>query len=503
MTRIGILFPHQLFAHHPIHADCDELYIVEELLFFREFKFHKAKLAFHRASMRAFADELPTHTSKTLHYIESVDVRSDVRELISYLASVHSDCVVHCIDPTDNWLERRIRASCRRHGLTLNWVESPLFLNTKAELSSFFKPEKKSFFQTAFYKQQRIKRRILLTEAGEPEGGQWSFDADNRKAYPKRNVPPFVQHPPSDKYWDEAVQFVESAFPDNPGKTLRRPIYPCTREQSRVWLQNFLETRFGEFGIYEDAIVSHAWALHHSVLTPMLNVGLLTPEEVVQSALCYAASGRVPLNSTEGFVRQIVGWREFIRGMYEVRGSWSRTQNFWKFSRKIPASFYSGTTGIVPVDTAIKKVLDTGYCHHIERLMVLGNFMLLCEFDPDEVYRWFMELFIDAYDWVMVPNVYGMSQFADGGAFATKPYISGSNYLMKMSDAPKGEWQAVWDGLFWRFITSHRDFFTSNPRLSMMIQTWEKMSGDKQQAHLQCASAFLDSLDRVPEPAEA
>ena len=162
--------------------------------------------------------------------------------------------------------------------------------------------------------------------------------------------------------------------------------------------------------------------------------------------------------------------------------------------KKIPPSFYDGTTGITPLDDTIKKVLKTGYCHHIERLMVLGNFMMLCEFDPDEVYRWFMELFIDAYDWVMVPNIYGMSQFSDGGLFATKPYISGSNYLMKMSDYKKGEWQAIWDGLFWRFMDVHREFFLKNPRLGMLVRTFDKMNPEKKEQHLKNAEAFLSSL---------
>lgn len=176
------------------------------------------------------------------------------------------------------------------------------------------------------------------------------------------------------------------------------------------------------------------------------------------------------------------------------KGSYSRTQNFWKFDRKIPASFYDGTTGISPIDTTIQKVLKTGYCHHIERLMILGNFMLLCEFDPNEVYRWFMELFIDAYDWVMVPNIYGMSQFADGGTFATKPYIGGSNYIKKMSNYPKADWQPIWDGLYWRFISVHRDFFSSNHRLSMMVSILNKMPAEKHQAHMANAENFLKTL---------
>ncbi len=229
----------------------------------------------------------------------------------------------------------------------------------------------------------------------------------------------------------------------------------------------------------------------------MMNVGLLSPNEVLDEAIQFAGKNSVPFNSLEGFVRQILGWREFIRGVYITKGTAERTNNFWNFKRKIPASFWNGTTGIAPVDITIKKVLATGYCHHIERLMVLGNFMLLCEFDPDEVYKWFMELFIDSYDWVMVPNVYGMSQFADGGLMATKPYISGSNYLMKMSDYPKGEWQLIWDGLFWNFLNKHREFFLKNPRLSMLVKTFDKMSEEKRSVHLRAATDYLKTLDKV------
>ena len=227
----------------------------------------------------------------------------------------------------------------------------------------------------------------------------------------------------------------------------------------------------------------------------MLNVGLLTPAYVIDHALAYASANEIPINSLEGFIRQILGWREFIRAVYELKGNEERIRNYWGFTRTIPASFWKGTTGIAPIDSTIKKILETGYCHHIERLMVLGNFMLLCEFDPDEVYRWFMEMFIDAYDWVMVPNVYGMSQFADGGLMSTKPYISGSNYLMKMSDYSKGDWQAVWDALFWRFMHVHRDFFLQNPRLGMLIKTFDKMPEQKRQLHLENADRYLASLE--------
>jgi deoxyribodipyrimidine photolyase-related protein len=194
-------------------------------------------------------------------------------------------------------------------------------------------------------------------------------------------------------------------------------------------------------------------------------------------------------------LRQLLGWREFIRGLYLSVGRKQRTRNYWGYTRKIPQSFYDGTTGIVPVDVVIKKVLKNGYCHHIERLMVLSNFMLLCDFDPEEVYRWFMELFMDAYDWVMVPNVYGMGQFADGGMMSTKPYISGSNYLMKMGDFEMGAWTEVWDGLYWRFIDKHRDFFLKNPRMGVMVKSYDKMDAGKRDRLSAVATNYLEGLN--------
>ena len=247
-------------------------------------------------------------------------------------------------------------------------------------------------------------------------------------------------------------------------------------------------------------MVSKESFLYHSVLSPLINIGLLSPQQVVSEALKAGKKKNIPLNSLEGFIRQLIGWREFIRLVYEREGTKQRTTNYWGFKRNIPKSFWNGTTGIEPIDIVIQKTLKTGYCHHIERLMVLGNFMLLCEFDPDEVYRWFMELFIDAYDWVMVPNVYGMTQFADGGLMTTKPYISGSNYLMKMGDWKKGEWTTIWDGLFWRFMNEHRNFFSQNPRLGMLLKTFDKMPKEKQTAHLNAANQFLKKLDQHVDP---
>jgi deoxyribodipyrimidine photolyase-related protein len=489
MTAITLIFPHQLFRQHPALSKERSIYLVEEHLFFTQYNFHRQKIRFHRASMQFYRHWLQQQGYQVV-YVEAREARSDVRVLIPSLSAAGVQHIA-IADPSDAWLESRLWAATRSAGIPLQVHETPMFLNNRTEIAAYF-GHKKKYFQTDFYTQQRKSRGILLDDAQKPLGGKWTFDTENRLRYPKNKQAPAVHFPAPNPWYQEAGQYVQQHFGHNYGAAESAFVYPLSFQESEVWLEQFIRVRFDAFGEYEDAIVAAEGILHHSVLTPMLNVGLLTPQQILDAVL--AEADRIPLNSLEGFVRQLIGWREFIRGVYVSAGSRQRTTNYWGFRRKIPASFWTGTTGIEPIDITIRKVLQTGYCHHIERLMVLGNFMLLCEFDPDDVYRWFMELFIDAYDWVMVPNVYGMTQFADGGLLATKPYISGSNYLMKMSDYPKGAWQQTWDGLFWRFMHVHRDFFEQNPRLGMLVKTFDKMPAEKQASHLHAAEAWLASI---------
>jgi len=491
-----IIFPHQLFKKHPALSQKRVVWIVEETLFFNQYNFHKQKLILHRASMKAYADRLVSERF-TVTYVEATEQVSDIRELLKTLAKKGTQ-EVYITDPTDEWLLKRIQQACEKNNISLHCYTNPNFLNTPAEINEYFSG-KKHYFQTDFYTRQRKQRNILLTDTGQPLGGKWTFDTENRERYPKNTPEPLLSFPAFNNYVAEAITYVQQHFPHHPGKAgnpfgNHLHFYPVTHEEAEQWLQHFLQERFALFGPYEDAMVKNASVLHHSVLTPMLNIGLLDPATIIQHALETADKQKIPLNSLEGFIRQVLGWREFIRAVYQRENITQRTRNYWGFNRKIPASFWTGTTGIVPVDTVIKRVLQSGYAHHIERLMVLGNFMLLCEFDPDEVYRWFMEMFVDAYDWVMVPNVYGMTQFADGGLMTTKPYISGSNYIMKMSDYEKGNWQQVWDGLFWRFMHVHRSFFLGNPRLGMLVKTFDKLTAEKKQEHLYQAEKFLSSL---------
>ena len=493
MNQINLVLPNQLFKNSPLFNNNFPCYLVEEYLFFKQYPFHKQKIAFHRSTMKKYADFITKEMKVDVHYIESIDSLSDIRLLIPELKK-NGVKHINYIDPVDCWIQKRINQCCEEQDMSFERFASPLFINTEDDLSAFFTRDKKKYHQTTFYKAQRKKHSILIELNGKPTGGKWSFDIDNRKKYPQKKVPPLVKFPDIDDYYEEAKTYVNNYFSDHLGTLTKNPLYPSCFESSKDWLQQFFEYRFFEFGDYEDAILIENSILNHSLLTPMLNVGLIEPKEIIDECLYYAKSHNIPINSTEGFVRQILGWREFIRGIYIIKGNEERTKNFWKFKKKIPQSFYNGSTGIDPIDHTIKKLLRTGYCNHIERLMILGNFMFLCEFDPDDVHRWFMELFIDSYDWVMVPNVYGMSQFSDGGIMASKPYISSSNYIIKMSNYKKGEWQSKWDGLFWRFMNLHRDFFLSNPRLGMLIRIFDKMPSNKKQKHINESEMFLDQL---------
>ena len=496
MSTTLLILPNQLFDPHPgFEADPGHIVLFEDPLFFGDVqypaRFHKQKLWLHRASMARYAEKLRSRGYNVEVYAYAAR-RGLAEELFDTLAKGGTTEVV-VVDPVDFSATRRLRSASSQNGLPVRMLQNPGFLNAPSDNAAWAQGRKR-WFMAEFYKSQR-RRLDVLMENNEPLGGQWSFDEDNRKKVPKsklREIPaiPSINRHPMDL---EARESIEKEFPGAIG-ALDRLIYPTSHEDAQEWLQAFLKERFGLFGPYEDAVVQGESWLWHSVLTPALNIGLITPRQVIDEALAHAALHDVPLNSLEGFVRQIIGWREFMRATYEDMGVQMRTRNHWRHTRAMPRSFYEATTGIDPIDDVIGRVLETGYCHHIERLMLLGGFMFLCEIDPDDVYRWFMEMFVDSYDWVMVPNAYAMSQHADGGLITTKPYFSGSNYVRKMSHWPKGPWADVWDGLYWRFIFKHQSALAKNPRWAMMCRTAAKMPEETRVKHLHNAETFLERL---------
>jgi deoxyribodipyrimidine photolyase-related protein len=488
MKEATVIYPHQLFTKHPGLAAGRVVYLVEEPLLLTEFPTHRQKLLLHRLSMQ----EYKTNLEKAGYQVQYLDIH-DLTDTESVFTKMAGDGVtdLHIADTTDSWLEKRIRKAVKKYSFTLTRYESPLFLLEKEDAVDRYVKSKKHM--AAFYKQIRRDKNILIDTDGEPTGGKWSFDEDNRNKLPKK-----IELPKDITFYENAdtaaaQKWLEKIDAELYGET--NVWIPYTHGAALELLQEFLRERFYNFGTYEDALTTSHTRVFHSTISPLLNIGLLTPQQVVDETLAYATEHGIELNNLEGFIRQIVGWREFIRAAYECDGSNMRTKNFWKHTRPLPNSFWNATTNVEPIDHCISTTLKYGYNHHIERLMVLGNFMLLTEVHPDEVYTWFMAMYVDAYDWVMVPNVYGMSQFADGGSFATKPYISGSNYLKKMSDYPAGSWEETWTALYWRFIGTHRDFFLSNYRLSMMPRLLEKMSDEKKQ-NFQIASAeYFANLD--------
>ena len=460
--------------------------LVEPDLFFRQLAFHLHKLVLHRATMRSFEERLRDAGLTTVYVATSAERTSD-EQLLDVLREHDVDAVT-TYDVVDDWLDRDLRAVCRRAGAELTVEDTPNFLTSRDEIAETFDGVKQPRMQH-FYERQR-RRLDLLMDGDRPVGGRWSYDTENRKKLPK-DVP--VPDPPRATRTDhvrDAIAWAEREFPDNPGD-LSAYHWPTTHRQAENWLTRFLEERFAAFGPYEDAIAADEPWLFHSVLSPMLNIGLLDPRHVVERAVEFADEHDVDLPSVEGFVRQVIGWREYMRASYVVHGRAMRTRNLLGLTRELDDSWWDGTTGLDPVDTVVRRVVRHGYAHHIERLMVLGNAMLLLRTDPDEVYEWFMTFFVDAYDWVMVPNVYAMSQFAAGELVTTKPYVSGSNYLRKMSDFGPGEWREAWDALYWQFVADHRAGFESNPRSSFAVRTYDRMGDDRKRELAATAGRWL------------
>ena len=499
--RALLVFPHQLFLDHPGSMPKPDLVVLsEDPLFFRDAvypaRFHFQKLVLHRASMKYY-ERLLIASGRRVHYFEYAQGASALPKLFETLKTlgVETLCVAHVEDFV---LKKRLLKVSRDFEMEIAWIETRGFINSE-EQNSAYRSGKKRWFMADFYRWQRQRLNILVDENNKPVGGKWSFDKENQKKLPKKKIGelpalPFVAELAQPK---EAISYVSKYFPDSPGlcEAGQCLLYPYTHQQASEWLDEFLDRRFVNFGPYEDAIVEDQNWLYHSVLTPMLNIGLLEPMQVVTRALEFATKHNVPLPSVEGFIRQIIGWREFMRATYMDMGVVMRTTNHWQHKRPMPKAFYTATTGISPIDNSIQRVMKTGYCHHIERLMVLGGFMFLCEIDPDEIYKWFMELFVDSYDWVMVTNVYSMSQHADGGLITTKPYFSGANYVRKMSHYPKGEWCDIWDGLYWRWILKHSKSLAKNPRWAMMVRRAESFDDERKKKHLDNAEAYLSQLD--------
>lgn len=484
----ALVLPHQLFWPHPAVKRAQQVLVVEEPRFFSEFRFHQTKLTFHRASMRRWSEQ-----AAAIVPVEYIDHQPADALWETISRTLHSlKCqTLWVVEPADTVLEQRIIQAAQAAGAAVQWLDSPAFICRRQDCHQIL-GGLEHYSLTSFYIVLR-KRFAILLDKRKPVGGKWTYDVLNRRKLPKDVAVPLPVRLAADAVWQQARQYVRRQFASHPAGD-EQVVYPTSVRQAQRWLADFLEHRFAYFGPYQDAIDKDRAVLFHSVLSPLLNSGLLLPMAVIQKALRYAQKHSVPLESVEGFVRQILGWREFIRALYVLEENRLKHSNYWGHTRPLPAAFYKASTGIEPVDTVIRRVMQTAYCHHIERLMVVGAFMLLCRISPMEVYRWFMELFIDAYDWVMTPNVLGMSQFAAGGLMTTKPYVCASHYILKMSNFAKGSWTEVWDALFWDYLQSYRQAFKPYARLAGLIKRLEALPASQRQRYRQRANAFLAQL---------
>jgi deoxyribodipyrimidine photolyase-related protein len=439
---------------------------------------HKQKLILFLSAMRHFAKDLRRDGFKVVYKKDEASFEAGVS---SYLKT-HQGATLTLMEPNDAGYAETLKSVCNQHGGFLNVVDNDLWLTDK-KMFATWAGSRKELRMEYFYREVRKRYGYLLDDKGEPEGGKWNFDKDNRDEPEAGHVFPKAEGFEPDSITSEVIAYVDKTFPDHFGEA-KGFRWPVTRDQALMALRAFCQHRLKLFGRYEDAMVTGEYALYHSLLSPAINLGLLHPKEVVETALEYYhdKKNNIPLNSIEGFVRQIIGWREFMKRVYDYKMPTFKLENKLAATTALPEFYWSGETKMNCLHQCVTQVHETGHAHHIQRLMVLGNFAQLAGVNPQELTDWFTAAFIDALEWVMVPNVIGMSQYADLGSFTSKPYGSSGNYINKMSDYCKGchynvkekigETACPFNSLYWDFINRHFEQFSKNQRMGVIVANW-------------------------------
>ncbi|WP_425339785.1 cryptochrome/photolyase family protein [Mameliella alba] len=459
---------------------------------------HPKKIALILAGMRKFAARL-REDGWEVRYTELDDTQnagSICGELLRRAEETGATEVI-ATEPGE-W---RLINALRHCPLKVHLLEDDRFIASHAMFDNWAKG-RKALRMEYFYREMRRKTGLLM-EGDDPAGGQWNFDHDNRKP-----APDAVTHRPiwfePDAVTEDVLDLVEAKFSNSFGK-LRPFGFATDRAQAQQALAHFIDHALPRFGDYQDAMLDENRFLYHSLLSGYMNIGLLDPLEVCQAVEKAYENGDVPINAAEGFIRQIIGWREYVRGIYFREGPEYTERNVLKHNRKLPWFYWSAETDMRCVAKAVEQTRDEAYAHHIQRLMVTGNFGLLAGVDPHALHEWYLSVYIDAFEWVEAPNTVGMSQFADGGIIASKPYVSSGNYINKMSDhckpcaysvtAKTGENACPFNLLYWHFMDRHRDRFEGNPRMAQMYRTFDRMDPDKRETILREAQDILDRME--------
>jgi len=494
MKVLRIVFADQLslsnLAINNINKD-DFLLFYEPLDTFYEIRHHKHKITLLISSLRKLVTKVK-HTN-ILHHKITKKNNQNLKDALFEIVDKNNINKIMVSKPSDFKIYKDLLFFSQSNNIELEILEDKKFISNVEDFTDWAS-DKKTRIQEYYYRWLRKKYNIFMNQEGKPIGDKWNFDKDNRKGIKqlKSDIPERKKLIPDQITFDAMVD-VEECFPNSIG-TLENFNWATTHEEAENLLDDFIERFLVNYGAFQDAINKENTFMFHSLLSPYLNCGLLDPEICIQKAekKYYESNGEIPINSVEGFIRQILGWREFIKGVYWENMPKYKNLNYWSHSLKLNDNWYEGDTGIPPLDDAIKESKKFAYSHHINRLMIIANLMNLTGIHPNEMYRWFMEMYIDAYDWVMVPNVYGMGSYADGGIFSTKPYICGSSYMLRMSNYSKGDWCDTVDGLYWRFVEKNIKFFESNPRLAVMTRSLTNMNKERKKTIFKSAEEFIE-----------
>ena len=499
----------QLSPQHSWFAEvrADVVYVLMEVRSETDYvRHHAQKVLGIFAAMRALAVQLKADGHRVRHVaIDHPSNRQSITANLDALIQHYGAGAVEYQAPDEWRLDQELSDWGETCVVPVRMVDSEHFFTARDEAAAQF-AGKKQWLMESFYRLQRKKHRVLMGSDGKPEGGQWNFDAENRKPWHGTPAAPSDTRPCHDHsaLWQIIQAAGVQTLGDPQAAAFRWPIH---RAEALQQLDHFIAHTLPHFGDFQDAISQNSWHLFHSLLSFALNTKMLHPREVVQRAEAAWRDGQAPLHAAEGFIRQILGWREYVRGVYWAQMPGYAEANHLDHRRALPGWFWTGQTRMACVGAAIGQSLEHAYAHHIQRLMVIGNFALLAGLDPAQLHRWYLGIYIDAFEWVEAPNTLGMSQWADGGRLATKPYVSSAAYLQRMGDhcagcvydpkARTGEQACPFNALYWDFFDRHRTHLQGNPRLGVVYHQLAKMNVDSLQALRQQAKRIGETLEQL------
>ena len=508
MKRLVLILGDQLDINSSALADfdasTDEVIMIESQYESDYVWSHKAKIAIFLSAMRHFAQTLQAKKIPLTYIKESpLTIQEALRQQLIEKRITH----LLCIEPGEWRLKLALEDLARELNVNLLMLDDDHFYCSNTEFRDWV-ADKKELRLEYFYRYMRKKHHVLMDDDSQPIGGQWNFDDQNRRPYSK-NGPGLINEPlafPADEITLEVFDFVARQYPAHPG-SLEHFVWPVTREQALLALDHFVNYRLASFGMYQDAMWKETPFGWHSILSSSLNLKLLNPREVIKKVLDAYENNGLDLATVEGFIRQIIGWREFVRGIYYLDMPQMAQANFYQHQRALPNWYWTGETKMNCMKDTIGQTLKYGYAHHIQRLMITGNFALLAEILPQQVSEWYLAVYVDAIEWVELPNVVGMALFANGGRFTSKPYIASGAYVKRMSnycdrcqykpDIRYGEQACPMTTLYWNFLIKHSDALNQNPRTRLMTANLAKISTDDQgliQHHAQTILADIDSI---------